>query len=239
MVARMKLLRLLSNLGYGSRSTCRDLLRAGRVRDSAGKVLGENDGTAHGEVRVDGSPLDPPFPLLIALHKPEGFTCSTEDPGATVFDLLPARFAARKPGLHPVGRLDKDTSGLLLLTDDGAFAHRVIHPKSGCSKTYEVLLERPLEGHEGEWFASGTVMLRGETKPLLPALLEVGGPCAARITIREGRYHQVRRMFAAAGNHVRSLRRVSIGALPLPADLPEGEWRVLGEEDRQRVLAKD
>ena len=227
----MKLVKLLANLGYGSRREVQAFLKAGAVTDDAGKRLGEKDLPPHGSIRFRGEPLDPVFPLVIALHKPDGYTCSTEDPGATVFDLLPERFARRNPPVHCVGRLDKDTTGLLLLTDDGKFSHRVIHPKSGCRKIYHAVLDRPLGGHEAELFGSGTLVLRGETKPLLAAGFEALGENEALVTLHEGRYHQVRRMFAAAGNHVVSLRRIAIGGLQLPADLPEGSWRLLSENE--------
>jgi len=129
-----------------------------------------------------------------------------------------------------VGRLDADTTGLILLTDDGKLLHRLISPRSETPKTYEATLARPLEGHEAALFASGTLMLRGEDKPLLPAQLDVTGERTARLTITEGRYHQVRRMFAAAGNHVEALHRAAFGSLTL-GDLPEGEWRLLGAEE--------
>jgi len=190
-------------------------------------VLGESDLPPHDQIRFRGEELDPPAPLVIMLNKPDGYTCSSEDPGSTIYDLLPERFAHRNPGLNPIGRLDKDTTGLLLLTDDGKLLHRIIHPKSGCLKVYHAKLDRPLEGHEAALFASGTLLLKSETKPLLPARLEVLGTKEALITLHEGRYHQVRRMFAAAGNHVLSLQRIAIGGLRLPDDLAEGDWRTL------------
>jgi 16S rRNA pseudouridine516 synthase len=164
-------------------------------------------------------------------HKPAGYTCSTDDPGDTIYDLLPVRYALRNPVLSPVGRLDKDTTGLLLMTDDGQLLHRLISPKHHVPKTYQVTLDRQLEGHEAALFSSGELILRGEEKPLLPAALEVIGEKEARITLEEGRYHQVRRMFAAAGNHVLELKRVSIGGLALPDDLEEGDWRILGSTE--------
>ena len=221
----MKLIKLLANLGYGSRKEVQRWVRSGWVTDSAGRVLGEGDFPPHAEIRVRGEELDPPGPLTILLHKPVGYTCSTDDPGSTIYDLLPERFAHRNPGLHAVGRLDKDTSGLLLMTDDGKLSHRIIHPKSHCAKVYHAVLDRPLGGHEGALFASGTLMLNGEGKPLLPAGFEALSSHEARVILHEGRYHQVRRMFAAAGNHVVALRRVAIGSLELPPDLAEGEWR--------------
>jgi len=223
----MKLVKLLANLGYGSRKEVQRMIRAGVVTDDTGRVLGEGEVPPHERIRVRGEALDPPSPLVVVINKPDGYTCSSEDPDETIYDLLPARFACRNPGLNPIGRLDKDTTGLLLLTDDGKLLHRIIHPKSGCLKVYHVTLDRPLDGHEVALFAAGTLLLNGETKPLLPAPLEVRGPKEALITLHEGRYHQVRRMFAAVGNHVVALQRIAIGGLRLPADLTEGDWRLL------------
>ena len=233
----MKLVKLLANLGYGSRKEVQRLIRSGVVTDDTGRVLGENEVPPHDQIRVRGEELDPPAPLVIMLNKPDGYTCSSEDPGDTVYDLLPPRFALRNPGLNPIGRLDKDTTGFLLLTDDGKLLHKIIHPKSGCLKVYQVQLDRPLEGHEGELFASGTLVLNSETRPLLPAKLEVLGEKEALVTLHEGRYHQVRRMFAAAGNHVLGLKRISIGGLTMPDDLEEGEWRELEPDEVKAIFA--
>ena len=233
----MKLVKLLANLGYGSRKEVQRLIRSGAVTDTDGNVLGENDLPPHDRILFRGEPLDPPFPLVIMLNKPDGYTCSSEDPGSTIYDLLPERFALRNPGLNPIGRLDKDTTGLLLMTDDGKLLHKIIHPKSNCLKIYHATLDRPLEGHEGELFSSGTLVLNSETRPLLPAKLEVLGEKEALVTLHEGRYHQVRRMFAAAGNHVLGLKRISIGGLKLPDDLEEGEWRVLEPEEMASVFS--
>jgi 16S rRNA pseudouridine516 synthase len=232
----MKLVKLLANLGYGSRKEVQRLIRAGAVTDDLGQVLGEGQVPPHERIRFRGETLDPPAPLVIALYKPDGFTCSAEDPGETIYDLLPERFAHRNPGLNPIGRLDKDTTGLLLLTDDGKLLHRIIHPKSNCLKVYHATLDRPLEGHEGGLFGSGTLMLNSESKPLQPAGFEALGEQEALITLHEGRYHQVRRMFAAAGNHVISLKRISIGGLRLPDDLEEGDWRELTPDELAAVF---
>lgn len=233
----MKLVKLLAHLGYGSRREVQWLIRGGLVTDQdTGKVLGESEVPPHDRIRVRGQPLDPPQPLTIILNKPDGYTCSSEDPGDTVYDLLPPRFSARNPSLNPAGRLDKDTTGLLLMTDDGRLLHRVIHPKSQCRKVYHATLDRPIEGHEAALFASGTLLLNGETKPLLPAGLEPLGDREALVSLQEGRYHQVRRMFAAVGNHVTSLRRLSIGGLRLPDDLEEGHWRALTPEEVDSIF---
>ena len=233
----MKLVKLLANLGYGSRKEVQRMIRSGAVTDDTGRALTENEVPPHDRIRIRGEELDPASPLVIILNKPDGYTCSTDDPGDTIYDLLPSRFACRNPGLNPIGRLDKDTTGLLLLTDDGKLLHKIIHPKSHCLKIYHAVLDRPLEGHEKELFASGTLILNGETKPLLPAGYEAIGEKEALITLHEGRYHQVRRMFAAAGNHVTTLKRLSIGGLRLPDDLEEGDWRVLTEEELSAVFA--
>jgi 16S rRNA pseudouridine516 synthase len=225
------LIRLLANLGYGSRREVEKMIRTGVVTDSDGTPLGEKSRLAHPEIRVDGDPLDPPAPILLIMHKPVGLTCSHDDPGEIVFDLLPPRFLKRNPPLSCVGRLDKDTSGLLLFTDDGQLLHRLISPKSGCPKTYLATLDRPLRGDEAAIFTSGELMLNGETKPLLPAELTAIDTHTARLVIHEGRYHQVRRMFAACGNHVTALHRQSIGRLELAEDLPPGAWRLGTAED--------
>ena len=232
----MKLVKLLANLGYGSRKEVQRLIRSGAVTDAVGNVLGENDLPPHDQILFRSEPLDPPAPLVIMLNKPDGHTCSSEDPGSTIYDLLPPRFAQRNPGLNPIGRLDKDTTGLLLMTDDGKLLHKIIHPKSECHKVYHATLDRPLEGHEAELFASGTLVLNNENRPLLPAKLEVLGEKEALVTLHEGRYHQVRRMFAAAGNHVLGLQRISIGGLKLPADLEEGDWRELTADELKAVF---
>jgi 16S rRNA pseudouridine516 synthase len=234
----MKLVKHIANLGYGSRKDVQWMFREGRITDAAGEVLYADDPLDHDDVRVDGEPLDPPPGLLLMLHKPVGHTCSTRDRGRIVYDLLPPRFALRSPFLSTVGRLDRDTSGLLLMTDDGQLLHRIIAPKSRLPKVYVATLAEDLRGDEAALFASGTLMLEGEKTPLLPAELEVLGAREARVTLHEGRYHQVRRMFAAVGNHVLALHRERIGGLEL-GELPEGQWRILGDEDRATLFVAD
>ena len=231
----MKLLRTIANLGYGSRRDVTALIREGRVTDAQGDILYADDEPRHDDVRVDGEPLDPPAGLLLMLHKPVGYTCSTKDPGRIVYDLLPPRFRLRSPLLSMVGRLDRDTSGLLLLTDDGALLHRITSPKSGLDKAYVATLAEDLRGDEAATFASGTLLLESEKTPLLPAEFEPLSPNRARLTLHEGRYHQVRRMFAAVGNHVQALHRSRIGGLELGALAP-GEWRTLAAGDVERLF---
>ena len=227
----MKLVKHLANLGYGSRKEVAWMFREGRVTDAAGEVLYADDPLDHDNVRVDGEPLDPPQGLVLVLNKPAGCTCSSKDRGRIVYDLLPPRFRLRDPALSTVGRLDRDTTGLLLLTDDGLLLHRIVSPKSKLPKVYEATLASDLRGDEAALFASGTLLLESETTPLLPVRMDVLGARRARLTLHEGRYHQVRRMFAAVGNHVEALHRSRVGGLAL-AGLAAGEWRILDEDDR-------
>jgi 16S rRNA pseudouridine516 synthase len=231
----MKLVKLIANLGYGSRKQVALMFREGRITDATGDVLYADDQIEHARIRIDGEPLDPPAGLVIMMNKPVGYTCSAKDPGRIVYDLLPPRFRDRSPTLATVGRLDRDTTGLLLMTDDGALLHRIVHPKSKLAKVYEATLARDLRGDEGAIFASGKMMLESEHEPLAPATLEVIDSRHARLTLTEGRYHQARRMFAAVGNHVETLHRSRVGGLTLN-DLPNGEWRILEQNDLKQLF---
>ena len=240
MSQRVRLDKLLANLGYGSRREVQRIIRSGAVVLN-GETLVEPEGKV--ELRADlpllveGEPLEPIGPLLLVMNKPTGYSCSHKEDGELVYDLLPPRWLQRQPPLSTVGRLDKETSGLLLLTDDGALLHRIIAPKSEIKKRYRARLARDLGGGEAEVFGSGSLLLEGENKPLLPASLEMIGPREAVVTISEGRYHQVRRMFAAVGNHVEELHREAMGKLELPEDLAPGEFRILQEAERASLFA--
>lgn len=242
MSSTFRLDRLLANMGYGSRREIQSLVRAGEV-ELDGQLVAKADmrlavtPDLSERLRVAGAPLDPPPGLVLMLHKPLGVTCSHKETGPLVYDLLPTRWRAREPAISTVGRLDKETSGLLLLTDDGALLHRIISPRQHVTKRYLATLARPLDGHEAARFASGELMLEGEDKPLAPALLEPLSPTSARLTVSEGRYHQVRRMFAAVGNHVEALHRDRIGGLDLPADLAPGAWRLMTPAEVATVFA--
>jgi 16S rRNA pseudouridine516 synthase len=234
--------RLLANLGYGSRREVTDLvgrrqvvLDGAVVKDAGARIPVTAD--LPGRMTVSGQALDPPAPLTLLMHKPLDVVCSHRETGRSVYELLPPRWRARIPALSTIGRLDKDTSGLLLITDDGPFLHRVISPKAHVAKRYVATLDRPLRGDEAAIFAAGTLMLEGEKDPLAPAILQPLGPTEARLTITEGRYHQVRRMFAAVGNHVTGLHRDRIGGLALPQDIGAGAWRVLTPEEQAAIFA--
>lgn len=162
------------------------------------------------------------------MNKPAGYVCSTDDPDHnTVFALMDEPLLER---LHTVGRLDLDTTGILLITDDGQWSHRISSPKHECAKTYRAFLADPVAESAIAQFAEG-VMLRGEKLPTKPAELVIVTPTECLLTIHEGRYHQVKRMFAAIGNKVEQLHREQIGYLMLGDDLAEGEYRELTAEE--------
>ena len=234
--------RLLGNLGYGSRRDIMGLCRSGRVLLDGGRVPSADlkvplePGLA-ARLTVDGAALDPLPGLVLAMNKPLGTTCSHDEAGPLIYDLLPDRWRRREPPLSSAGRLDKDTSGLLLLTDDGALLHRIISPRSEATKRYRATLAEPLRPDAAAVLASGRLVLKGEDRPLLPAHLVLEEPTLAVVTLVEGRYHQVRRMFAALGNRVVALHRDRIGGLDLPGDLAPGDWRVLDDVEIAAALA--
>ena len=226
----MNVIKYLGNLGYGSRREVTRVVKERRVTRRDGSVVREGDEFVHDDILSDGEPLDPAPGAVIALHKPVGFVCSTKDASRLIYELLPPRFPHRSPVMAPIGRLDRDTSGLLLITDDGRINHWLSSPRTHLPKVYEARLASDLRGDEAETFTSGTLMLASETTPLRPAMLEVIDARSVRVTLTEGRYHQVRRMFAAVGNHVESLHRRAIGGLEV-GGLEPGEWRVLSASD--------
>ncbi len=223
----IRLDRLLANLGYASRSEATNMIRNERVSID-GNVTRDPSSRVHpGSVMLDDEPLDHPDGIFIALHKPADYVCSHDDrDGVTVFTLLPRQWLDRTPRPEAVGRLDKDTTGLLLITDDHALLHHLTSPKHHVEKVYEVTLDRPADPSLVDVFAAGTLMLRSEADPCLPALLRILDDCRAELTITEGRYHQVKRMFAACDYKVESLHRTRVGQWSL-ADLESGTWRDL------------
>lgn len=218
---------LLSNLGYCTRREARAWIDDGRVSvqgEPAGDVSQKADASA---ILVDGQPLDHPDGLLLLLHKPLGLVCSHEQrEGANVYSLLPERWRQRNPAVTSIGRLDKDTSGLLLLTDQSPLVHRLTSPKHKVPKVYRATLDADITAELIPRFASGTLLLPGEKDPCAPAELRILAPREAELTLTEGRYHQVRRMFAACGATVLRLHRARFGRLEL-GDLAPGKWREL------------
>lgn len=233
----MKFAKYLANLGYGSRREMLLMFAMNAITDASGKVLRADDSFQHGDVLIDGEPLDPAPGSALMFNKPVGYVCSTNESSRLIYELLPARFRDRTPIMAPVGRLDRDSSGLLLLTDDGQLNHRVTSPKTHLPKTYEATLANAIRGEEAELFASGTMLLESDPEPLKPVTMEQLAEKHVRLVLTEGRYHQVRRMFAAVGNHVETLHRTAIGELTL-GDLPTGQWRLLTDVERQLLLAR-
>lgn len=184
------------------------------------------------EVLLDGDVIEWPRERYVMLHKPAGYVCSTDEPGhPLVAELIEAPWAAK---LHSAGRLDSDSTGLVLLTSDGQWSHALTSPRRGCVKTYTLRVKHPLEPSLIQRFAEG-IVLCDEAKPTLPAELEILDPHSARVRISEGRYHQVKRMFAACGNRVEALHRDAIGTLVLDAQLQPGEWRELTQQEVENV----
>lgn len=218
---------LLSNLGYCSRREARAWVDDGRVLVKGVPATDFGQKVLDAEVLIDGEPPDHPDGLLLLLHKPLGLVCSHDaHEGPNVYSLLPPRWRQRNPVVTSIGRLDKDTSGLLLLTDQSPLVHRLTSPKHKVPKIYRATLNRDLPAGLAELFAAGTLVLPGETEPCAPAGLAVLGPREADLTLTEGKYHQVRRMFASQGCEVVTLHRTRFGDLDL-GNLAPGTWREL------------
>ncbi len=207
--------KLLSNLAYGSRKDVKSWVKQGLITCDGKVVKSPSEKVDPVFVLFDGEPLDHPEGLTLIYHKPLDAVCSHKEKGVLIYDDLPEQWQYRKPPLSSVGRLDKETSGLLILTDDGQLNHHLTSPKHHISKTYAVTLDQPLSGNEMELFASGKLMLEDDYRACLPAEMTAVGEKQAVLILHEGRYHQVRRMFAAIGNHVTALTRTHIGTLSL------------------------
>lgn len=223
--------KILSDAGVASRKDLRALIRAGRVTVNGAAVTRpeEKFDAAADAILVDGAPIRPPGPVVVMLHKPAGYVTSTDDPrDPTVLELLPEEF--RNLGLFPVGRLDKETEGLLLLTNDGALSHRLTSPRRGVEKCYEAVHQGQAGPEDIAAFAAGLTLRDGTV--CRPAVLEPLGPGRSRVTVSEGKYHQVRRMLAARGLPVTDLTRISEGGLTLQG-LPRGQCRLLSAAERR------
>lgn len=217
---------LLSRFGYCTRREAAAWVKQGRVVQEGVALRSVSAQAQPDKALVDGAPVPFPAGLCVALHKPVGYTCSHDAAdGTPVYELLPPQWLRRTPPVQTVGRLDKETSGLLLITDDGALLHALTSPKRHVPKVYSFATSAPVPPAAVELFARGELLLRGEQTPCLPAELRLTGECAGLLTLHEGRYHQVRRMLAAVGAPVVELQRVEIGPLRLAAlNLAPGEW---------------
>lgn len=229
--------KLLSNTGRWSRKEARELVKAGRVKvDGEAVARFEEKYPPEAQIDVDGEALTHSRHTYIMLNKPAGVLSATEDRDQkTVMDLLPPHL--RRLGLFPVGRLDKDTEGLLLLTDDGPLAHELLSPKKHVDKVYFVRVEGRLDERDASAFAAGMVL--GDGLVCRSAGLEVlGEGDAALVTLREGKFHQIKRMLAARGKPVRYLKRLSMGGLMLDKALETGAWRPLSQEEIDGLWSK-
>ena len=236
----MRLSELLYSQGFGTRRLCAGLIENGLVT-VRGEVLSEpateiDVSTWPVAYTVQGQSWEYQQRAYVMLNKPAGYECSHR-PGAwpSVYTLLPAPLRQRPTpgkvqGVQAVGRLDQDTTGLLLLSDDGAFIHRMNSPRHHVPKVYEVTTKHPLDERQITRLKSG-VVLDDDPKPVAAADAQALGEHHLQLTLTEGKYHQVKRMVAAVGNRVEALHRSRIGGLALPTDLAPGEWRWLGEDE--------
>ncbi len=224
---KRRLDQLLSRYGYCTRSEAKYWVRAGRITVN-GQVAKEVDDKAFPhEVLIEGQPIEAPDGLVVLFHKPAGYVCThNTNEGATIYELLPKHWLQRNPPVTSVGRLDKDTTGVLLLTDIGELVQRWTSPRHKVSKMYEVTVEGELKPELVDLFAAGTLQLEDEEKPCLPAKLEILTPTTARLELVEGKYHQVKRMFASQGCPVTKLHRSHFGDYTVE-DLEPGKWRMI------------
>lgn len=231
----MKLYRALQSQGFGSRKACRLRINKGEVAVN-GTVCDDPDAevdTKDLTLTVDGADWRYRDQAYVLLHKPAGYECSHHPKHhPSVFALLPPLLVER--GVQCVGRLDQDTTGLLLFSDDGQFIHRMISPKKGIAKVYRATCAEPLTEAMLAALATG-VQLSDEPAPIAALAVEALDAHTLRLTLAEGKYHQVKRMIAAAGNHVDRLHREAVGAFALPADLVPGQWRWLEAEDLKQL----
>jgi 16S rRNA pseudouridine516 synthase len=233
----MRLQQILFAQGFGSRRECDGLICHGLVQLGDRVLLdGQEELEPEGLVlRVQGQDWTCHERAVVLLHKPAGYECSRQPRHhPSVLTLLPPPL--RRRGVQPVGRLDEDTTGLLLLTDDGALIHRLTHPRRHVPKVYEVSTAHPVDAGQLQRLLAG-VVLNDDPAPARAAACEAIGSHHLRLTITEGRYHQVKRMVAAAGNRVLGLHRSAFGALILPADLAPGQWRWLTDDALAQLSA--
>lgn len=220
---------LLSRCGYCSRKEAFLLGRQGRILSNGVSIKDVSSRVDPLSVILDDEPLDHPGGILVALHKPVGYVCSHDSgEGPRIYDLIPEQWNYRNPKPISIGRLDKDASGIILITDDTQLVHRLTSPKSNIDKTYEVTVDLPLNSSLVASFSSGTLMLDKEDKPCLPAELTITGEHTSTLVLHEGRYHQVKRMFGAKGFTVTKLHRIRFGEYSVDG-IEEGTFSDLSE----------
>ncbi len=224
MTRPLRIDRILANLGYASRAEAKILVARHRVRVNGVVVERPDQSAAPDTVTLDHEPLDHPNGIIVVANKPVGLVCSHDErEGPRVFDLVPPRWLQRNPKVVTAGRLDKDSSGLIVITDDYQLVHRLTSSKRHVEKLYEVTVDADITDQTIERFASGTLLMADDPVPCRAAPVSLLGPRRARVTLTEGRNRQLRRMFQACGLRVETLHRLSFGPWQL-GDLPEGEW---------------
>jgi len=225
----MRLDKALSLAGY-SRTEAKGLIAKGRVQVSGAVARNPGINVQPGEVMLDGSPIDAEVEVYLMIHKPAGVVTATEDKKLpTVVSLLPEQYQKRKIG--PVGRLDRDVTGLVLLTTDGQLAHRLISPKWKAEKVYRATCEGALDESHAQAFAGGIELSDFTAQPAGMEILSSGETSVADVTLTEGKFHQVKRMFIAIGHPLVKLQRLRIGCVTLDESLAPGEFRKLTEEE--------
>lgn len=234
----MQIERLLQQQGFGTRKACRNLVRHGRFAIQ-GEIIEDpflDIDPAGLKFSVDGQEWPYFEKAVILFHKPAGYECSRKPkhhPG--IYSILPPQFVARD--IQSVGRLDEDTTGLLIMTDDGQLIHALSSPRRKVPKVYRVTVRHPLDETQRQALLDG-VRLNDDPDPAHATAAEIVDSHTLLLTLTEGRYHQVKRMLAAVSNRVEALCRVAVGGLELPADLPPGQWRWLDGTDLERLWSK-
>lgn len=236
----LRLDRILNSQGLGSRKEIGSAIRKGRV--SVNGVIATKPDVhccpEEDDIRIDGQSLRYKKHLYVMMNKPAGVLSAARDARqSTVIDLLPP--SLRRNALFPAGRLDKDTTGFMLITDDGDFSHRILSPSRHVTKTYHAVLDIPVDGTASKQFEEGIVLDNG--LHCLPAKMHSVSPdgLTAEVIITEGKFHQVKQMFQSTGRHVLSLRRIAIGSLALDPALAPGESREITQIELQRILGID
>ncbi len=233
----VRLDKLVSNLGYGSRREVDYLAKAGRLTDRAGNRFAKGSvKVTVGDVLLDGERIDS-TELFLILHKPAGYTCSHRDHPPLIYEILPDRFSVREPSLSSVGRLDKDTTGALLLTDHGQLLHRLTSPQWKLPKVYVIETRDPVDDKQIARLSEGGWCLPGDNKPLYPTVCKRLAERTLEMTMIEGRFHQIKRMLEAMDNPVTALHRNTFAGLGVE-DLPVGEWRHLNLEELKMLFGQ-
>ena len=217
-----------------SRKQVKEIIKQRKITVN-GEIISKSDikiDSENAEIKIDGTKIDIKKHIYLVLNKPKGYISATEDRSQqTVLDLVPEKYLYRE--LFPVGRLDKDTTGLMIITDDGEFSHNILSPKKHIKKTYNVTIDTQMTEEMAEGFKDGVVLNDGECKE---AILEITGKNTGIVILTEGRYHQIKRMFGCYGAKVTELQRIAMGNFILPSDLKLGQCRELKDSELEKII---